>query len=217
MLCTDKLNTQEVGWKSSVDFEDHLLICGMDPEIDMIVSVLRSKHLEASNLIRKIVILSPVEPSTASWFKISLFPDVYYVQGSACKPDDLHRCNVEKASRILVLSSGPSGSGTDTITDYSEAEWDSKPIMAFRIIQQLTAATVMIEMSMYSIHLKDSPIQRIWTICSFCSNPVSSCNSPNPLVEAQRVTLKSIKRRRTNITSWNPIPTCSTPTLLLAE
>ncbi|KAL6073080.1 potassium channel, subfamily T, member 2 [Balamuthia mandrillaris] len=95
-----------------IRFKNHLLLIGWRTDMESMILNLRSRNILYP---RRIVILSERPPSLPLWRKLSLFPHIYYVEGSGLVGADLNRAAVSSADRIIILdrSSPTLGSGDD--------------------------------------------------------------------------------------------------------
>jgi len=81
---------------------NHIILCGAADNFLNFITPLRAKYLEK---YPPIVLLNEIEPTEKAWNLVSLFPDIYYVKGTALNERDLIRANIEKASTIVILAS----------------------------------------------------------------------------------------------------------------
>ena len=80
---------------------NHIILCGLVPNLINFVLPLRSKYL---GKYPPIVILHSKEPTEKQWTQIAYFPEIYYVKGTAMNKKDLFRANIMKASKVVILT-----------------------------------------------------------------------------------------------------------------
>ena len=100
--------------KDRDDIINHVIICGMHPEIIHFILPLRAKYLPENHL-KWIVILAP-SLSQELHDALSKFPKIIFIQGNPLQPENLFRANITSADIAVILSSGQS--------DNSENEFD---------------------------------------------------------------------------------------------
>jgi hypothetical protein len=84
---------------TTVKFNNHVILTGTLTGIADFILTLRAKRLKQTY---KIVVLHPTPIDDDTWETIGVFPDVYYVQGSA--PQDLSRVNAAHSKSIVYLA-----------------------------------------------------------------------------------------------------------------
>ncbi|KAL6054629.1 potassium channel, subfamily T, member 2 [Balamuthia mandrillaris] len=116
-----------------IRFENHVLLIGWRVGLETLVLGLRGRNIRFP---RRIVILSPIPPASELWVKLSLFPHIYFVQGSGLEERDLHRAGVAKAGRIIILDK-PSSNNNDNESSSSEEKTliDAEKLFTLRTIQ----------------------------------------------------------------------------------
>lgn len=82
----------------------HVIVTGTMHHLYHLVMPLRSRMLAH---VKPILLLAPHPPTEADWFRISVFPAVYYMKGSALNSDELQRAGVVRASNAIILSREP--------------------------------------------------------------------------------------------------------------
>lgn len=80
---------------------NHIILCGLVPNLINFVLPLRSKYL---GKYPPILILHSKEPSEKQWTQIAYFPEIYYVKGTAMNKKDLFRANILKAAKVVILA-----------------------------------------------------------------------------------------------------------------
>jgi len=93
---------------------NHVIIAGSVTNLLFIVRSLRSRVLDEC---RPIVLLHHSPPVEAEWRVLSLFQDVYFVQGSPLHREALTRAGIQKASCAIVLSGLENGVAAAQSTD----------------------------------------------------------------------------------------------------
>ncbi len=101
----------------------HIIVCGMVSSLTYFVIPLRAKILKD---LQPIVILHTEEPSDAQWNSISMFPQIYFVKGSALNMSDLSRVNIKQAKKVVILSS-ITKSEDDKVREEVEEESEDHP------------------------------------------------------------------------------------------
>ena len=71
----------------------HCIVAGSVENLYHFILTLRAKHL---GHIQTILILHPAPPGPLTWDKISIFPQVLYMQGSMLDEKDMLRAGVKK-------------------------------------------------------------------------------------------------------------------------
>ena len=87
--------------KNNPKYENHIIICGFHTKIYNYILPLRAKYLGAEN-IKYIVVLAQNLPKKL-WDSISKFEKIILINGSPHSMDDLHRANIEFASKVIIL------------------------------------------------------------------------------------------------------------------
>eukprot|EP00947_MAST-08B_sp_MAST-8B-sp1_P000855 g855.t1 len=150
---------------------DHLIIAGAVENLFEFILTLRAKHL---GHIQTILILHPHPPDAMQWEKISMFPQVVYMQGSALNNKDLMRAGVMKASHAVVFA--PIQESGTSMSNKIEAMLDANTIFIYQGILALNPdMTVVTELVSYPNMAFLSPDM---------SKTQKSANS-NPLASAQ--------------------------------
>ena len=70
------------------------------------VTPLRANHLSQ---ISPIVILHEEKPNPKQWSQLCLFPQIYFVKGSALNEKNLDRVNIRKAKQVVILCPSQKG------------------------------------------------------------------------------------------------------------
>ena len=83
------------------DIRNHIVICGMHPELIQFILPLRSKNLPIK-LLKWIVILTPNLPQEIH-DTLSKFPKIIFIQGDPLYSDDLMRANIITADIAIIL------------------------------------------------------------------------------------------------------------------
>ena len=87
--------------KNNILATNHIIMAGLVSNLVHFIMPLRSKCLSR---YPPIVILNDEAPSEKQWNQIAFFPEIYFVQGNALNESDLHRVNIKKASKVVLLS-----------------------------------------------------------------------------------------------------------------
>jgi hypothetical protein len=84
---------------------NHVIITGSLFNLGYLIQTLRAKH-EAPTLADTIpvVILNERPPTHNEWQKCSVFPNVYFVQGSPLEDADLYRAGLLFAATVVILA-----------------------------------------------------------------------------------------------------------------
>ena len=89
------------GLDEHTDIKNHIVICGMHPELIQFLLPLRSKNLPIK-LIKWIIILTPNLPQEIH-DTLSKFPRIIYIQGDPLQSDNLMRANIMTADIAIIL------------------------------------------------------------------------------------------------------------------
>jgi len=103
-LSPSKINLPDVTFKTmenNILATQHIILCGLVPNLRNFVLPLRAKHLDK---YPPIVILHVHPPTEKQWNQVSFFPEIYFVKGAAMNTKDLLRANIHQANRIVILS-----------------------------------------------------------------------------------------------------------------
>lgn len=103
-LAPSKINLLDVTFKTmenNILATNHIILCGLVPNLRNFVLPLRAKYLEK---YPPIVILHVNPPTEKQWNQVSFFPEIYFVKGSAMNTKDLIRANILSANKIVILS-----------------------------------------------------------------------------------------------------------------
>jgi len=73
---------------------NHIVLCGLVPNLINFILPLRAKNLSR---YPPIVILHDKKPSEKQWNQIAYFPEIYYIRGNAMKEKDVLKTNIHKA------------------------------------------------------------------------------------------------------------------------
>ena len=82
--------------------EQHVIICGVNPNIKYLIMPLRSRNKVKHFPI--LIIDKNEHISSEIWKEIQYFPEIYYMQGNPIKSDDLKKAGVSKAQAVVILS-----------------------------------------------------------------------------------------------------------------
>ena len=85
------------------DIHNHIVICGIHPELIHFILPLRNKYLP-EKFLKWIVILSPFLPQDIHE-TLCKFPKIIYIKGDPLDPDNLFRVNIISADIAVILSS----------------------------------------------------------------------------------------------------------------
>ena len=80
---------------------NHVILCGVVPNLLNFIAPLRLKYIEK---YPSIVILHPSPPTDKQWTPISMYPEIYYVKGSAMNHSDLLKANIMQAKSVVILA-----------------------------------------------------------------------------------------------------------------
>ena len=89
------------GIRERNDIKNHIVICGMHPELIQFILPLRSKYLPIK-LLKWIVILTPNLPQEIH-DTLSKFPKIIFIQGDPLSADNLMRANIMTADIAIIL------------------------------------------------------------------------------------------------------------------
>ena len=119
--------------KDRDDISNHVLICGIHPEIIHFILPLRASYLPEKSL-KWIVILSPSLDAELH-DALSVFPKIIFIQGSPLQPENLFRANITTAEIAVILSSG----FTKDNDENGEVEemHDTGPILIYKTIKKI--------------------------------------------------------------------------------
>ena len=102
----------------------HIIVCGMVSSLTYFVIPLRAKILKE---IQPIVILHTEVPTDVQWNSISMFPQIYFVKGSALNLSDLSQANIKQAKKVVILSTITTKPDEDKLKDDIEEDTEDKP------------------------------------------------------------------------------------------
>ncbi|KIY92776.1 hypothetical protein MNEG_15187 [Monoraphidium neglectum] len=134
--------------RRSVAFEGHTLICGAStpPEALLpLLAPLRSAALPRGALA-PVVVIDESSPEGPLWDQIARFEGVYFVQGSASRPETLRRANAERAAKAAVLApwfdvggrgGGEAGAGDEGGGGWRDALADAEVVGVVRRLKAL--------------------------------------------------------------------------------
>ena len=89
------------GINDQTNIKNHIVICGMHPELIQFILPLRSKNLPIK-LLKWIIILTPNLPQEIH-DTLSKFPRIIYIQGDPLQSDNLMRANIMTADIAIIL------------------------------------------------------------------------------------------------------------------
>lgn len=115
----------ESGWKGKVipykearltkiSFENHIVICGANKNLPLLVSPLRSPDLLN---YQRIVVLHDQPLPKKTLAEMADFNEVYYVKGSPLDYEDLAKTNIKKAAKALILNNKTALTGDEIMMD----------------------------------------------------------------------------------------------------
>ena len=107
-LSNDILNQ---GIRDHNEIKNHIVICGMHPELIQFILPLRSKNLPIK-LLKWIVILTPNIPQEIH-DTLSKFPKIVFIQGDPLYSDNLMRANIITADIAIILGDYPNMDNSD--------------------------------------------------------------------------------------------------------
>ena len=82
--------------------EEHIIICGINPNIKHLILPLRTRGKAKHHPI--LIVDKNEHLSSEIWKDIQYFPDIYYMQANPIKSDDLKKARVSKAKAVVILS-----------------------------------------------------------------------------------------------------------------
>ena len=88
--------------KNDLKIEDHVVICGVVPDMRLLILPLRNRNLKK---IIPVIIIHNEPLSVKIWQDINIFPKIYVFIGSPTEPADLNACYLSKASACIILNS----------------------------------------------------------------------------------------------------------------
>jgi hypothetical protein len=103
-LTAKPVNKEDIRFDTMEDSklaQDHIIICGMVENIRHFVMPLRALHC---SIISPIVILHDEIPPMKLWLQLSMFEQIYFVQGSPLQEKSYDRVNIKKAKQIVILT-----------------------------------------------------------------------------------------------------------------
>ena len=111
-------------------YKDHIVVCGTHPALYYYLLPLRSKSIGKKNL--KDVIILAQNMNKALWESISKFERLILIKGSPLNMEDLHKANIEYASKVVILE-------TDFAlnNNYSSKMIDNERIFIYKAIKKL--------------------------------------------------------------------------------
>ncbi|EWS75923.1 calcium-activated potassium channel protein (macronuclear) [Tetrahymena thermophila SB210] len=146
----DKIHLKDVSFESlenNILAQNHIILCGAVDNFINFIMPLRAKHLDNYPAI---ILLNDKEPTEKAWNLVSLFPNIYFVKGSALNQRDLIRANIQKAQTVVILASEFEQSFQDSNKEYeNEAKksmeltkeqedlLDAKTIFKYKAVQKL--------------------------------------------------------------------------------
>jgi hypothetical protein len=101
------------------------------------IKPLRAKNLKA---FLPIVILCPAPPAEEHWLKVSAFPGVWVVRGSAMKAADLFRAGITSAACAVLYQQFDAAHEADDAVR-SDALIDADAICIYRLVRSVAPAT----------------------------------------------------------------------------
>lgn len=125
--------------KDRDDISNHVIICGIHPEIIHFILPLRANYLPEKSL-KWIVILSPSLPQELH-DALSVFPKIIFIQGSPLQPENLFRANITTAEIAVILSSGftkaPSTNENTSNSSDKEEMLDAETVFIYKAIKKI--------------------------------------------------------------------------------
>ena len=82
--------------------EQHIIICGVNPNIKHLILPLRTRGKAKHHPI--LIVDKNEHLPSEIWKDIQYFPDIYYMQANPIKSDDLKKARVSKAQAVVILS-----------------------------------------------------------------------------------------------------------------
>ncbi len=73
---------------------NHIVLCGMVPNLINFILPLRSKNL---NHYPPVVILHNQKPTDKQWSQIADYPEIYFIKGNAMNEPDILKINIHRA------------------------------------------------------------------------------------------------------------------------
>ena len=103
--------------KGRRDISEHIIICGMHPDLIHFILPLRAKYL-TEKMLKWIIILSPYLPQEI-YDVLKIFPKIIYIQGEPFDSEDLFKCNIMSAEIAVILCNNMKSKIEDQILDSS--------------------------------------------------------------------------------------------------
>jgi len=125
----NSLETVTLNKKNDLKIDDHIVICGVIPDMRLLILPLRNKSLK--KIIPIIIIHNDIIP-VKIWQDINTFPKIYVVQGNPALPSDLNACYISKASACIILNASKE-------MDKGSFMYDADTIHIYQSIKNLNA------------------------------------------------------------------------------
>ena len=122
-------NNEENNIKKNTIYRDHIVVCGTHPALYYYLLPLRAKTIGKKNL--KDVIILTQNMNKDLWESISKFERIVLIEGSPLNIEDLHKANIEYASKVVLLE-------TDFAlnNNYSSKMIDNERIFIYKAIKK---------------------------------------------------------------------------------
>jgi hypothetical protein len=114
---TSKVNSLEtvtLNRKNDMKIDGHIVICGIVPDMRLLILPLRNRSLK--RIIPIIIIYNDIIP-VKIWQDINTFPKVYVVHGNPMEHNDLNACYISKAIACIILNSGKESDRSSFMND----------------------------------------------------------------------------------------------------
>eukprot|EP00854_Cymbomonas_tetramitiformis_P002380 gene2380-3108_t len=142
------IELEEASLDVDLKLTGHIIVCGPLTNFYPLIAPLRRNHLE---VIQPIVLMVPPKNEWDNtdrrvWDKISMFEDVWILEGLASDYRDLKRVNIESCVSVIILAPKPSTKPDDGGDTGQTDLVDADSIFAFQHIQRFTQRSVLVEL-----------------------------------------------------------------------
>lgn len=118
--------------KDSKEITNHILVCGIHPNLFHFILPLRAKYLGEQNL--KYIVILGENLSESLYNSFAKFPFIIYIQGSPLLPENLYRANIMNAEIAVILSN--SNIKTDIEESNDNQTLDAETIFIYKAIKK---------------------------------------------------------------------------------
>lgn len=108
-----------------LQLKDHIIVCCANFEVWTLLCTVRASFISAAS-IKPVVLMCTHAPTEDEWRGLSVFPQFYYIQGSALKRNDMLKAGLRAASAVVMMKL-PS---VKSVTTMDERFVDNAAIMA---------------------------------------------------------------------------------------